>query len=406
MTIRKLDKQFCTACEACANKCPVDAIQMVSDVEGFFYPKILGNCINCDVCERVCPQISFTKTFKCSKPQNGRLAVGKDNELISYSASGGAFAVFGKYIIEKKDGIVFGACMDPDFFVRHRSISKIEEIKLIQGSKYVQSNIGITFRECKKFLECGRYVLFSGTPCQLAGLKEYLGKHYENLLTVDIVCHGVAAPMAFIKYIRWLENKIGSTIVSYRFRNHTPYSKMGYIARIDYEDKLNNRKTIWRNSNCDIFFQSYLEGKLFRNSCYSCIFARNERVSDITIGDCNSYRYYRDFHPYEASSIILFNTPKGQLFWEEISEQFDSIELDVDRELKMNNQLHGPSKKPIDRDIICQEFAIGLFEKYEKVLLNNISFIDKICFWLQRHIPFKYRFLLNSSYKKLIHKAE
>lgn len=369
--LRNISLDLCNGCGACINACSLNAIEFVSNQEGFFYPLVANSCVECGLCERACPQLNSANALDWNKASRGSLAVGTDSQFISLSASGGAFATFARYVIEEKNGVVFGACMDSDFFVRHKHAESLDTLYPMLGSKYVQSDIGYSFRDCKQYLEEGRTVLFSGTPCQIAGLYGFLGKHYENLITVDIVCHGVSAPKAFYQYIDWISKKTHKKVISYRFRNRTKYARAGHIPRIVLRNTAGKDKTVLRSAKRDVFYSAYLDNKLFRTSCYSCPYAQEKRVSDLTIGDCNSYSRYKHFHPYEASSIVLENSAAGKLFWEAIAEYFDAVPLDVSAEMKSNKQLNRPSIKPECRDKVCSDFALGGL-KYMKRSLSGI----------------------------------
>jgi len=405
MSINKLNHALCTTCGACVNACALGAICMEADAEGFSYPQVSDACVECGTCECACPQLNAAHQQEKSKPEHGWLAVGTDKELIDNSASGGAFATFAKYVIEQKNGMAFGACMDEDFFVRHRCAQTISELSPLLGSKYVQSDTGLTYKECKEYLEQGRYVLYSGTPCQISGLKCYLGKTYDTLITVDIVCHGVSAPRAFQKYIQWLSEKRAMKVVSYRFRNRTKYDRVGFISKTVFLSKREKAITLWRRAECDVYYKAYLDGNLFRTSCYSCPYAKETRVSDITIGDCNSYRKYTRFHPYEASSIVLLNSMAGQQFWNAVSNQFDAIPLDVTAEMQANGQLHSPSLRSEDRDAVCADFVQGRFEIYEENLFKQMVTLKRLRVWSQTRIPLKLRMKLSGSIRWLKRKV-
>lgn len=405
MSIIKLNHALCTGCGACVNACALGAICMEADAEGFFYPQVSKSCVECDVCERTCPQLNAAHQQEKRKPEHGWLAVGTDKELIDSSASGGAFATFAKYVIEQKKGVAFGACMDNDFYVRHHCAQTLQELKPLLGSKYVQSDTGFTYKECKEVLDQGRYVLYSGTPCQIAGLKCYLGKAYDTLITVDIVCHGVSSPLAFQNYLRWRSKTRAMKVVSYRFRNRTKYDRAGFISKTVFQSDKQKANTLWQRAERDVYFKVYLDGKLFRTSCYSCPYAKETRVSDITIGDCNSYKKYKDFHPYEASSIVLLNSMVGEQFWNAVSNQFDAIPLDLTAEVQANGQLHSPSLRTEDRDAVCADFAQGRFEIYEESLLKQMTIQKRLRIWSQIHIPLKLRMKLSGSIRWLKRKV-
>ncbi|MGI6498359.1 MAG: Coenzyme F420 hydrogenase/dehydrogenase, beta subunit C-terminal domain [Oscillospiraceae bacterium] len=405
MSIRKLPGQTCTACGACVNACAFGAVQLVPDAEGFCAPELSDACVECGVCEQVCPQMREIPSIKWRKAAKGWLAVGMDGKLIQNSASGGAFATFADYVIESQNGVAFGAYMDQDFDVRHGCARSSAELAPMLGSKYVQSDIGLSHRACKRFLEDGRFVLYSGTPCQIAGLKGYLGRDYDKLITVDIVCHGVSSPLAFRSYIRWLSDRAKMRVVSYRFRNRTKYDRSGYISKTTFQDKRGRTKVLWRRAERDVYFKAYLDGELFRRSCYACSYAQEARVSDITLGDCNSYSRYKDFHPYEASSIVLLNSPAGEGFWDAVSCRFHRTPLDVPGEMRANGQLHKPPALPDGRDAMCNSFSKGAFEIYEKECRKHMTTVRRLRSWAQLHVPLKLRMKISGGIRRLKRKT-
>ena len=389
--LKECNPGSCTGCGACANVCSKKAITMAADPDGFLYPQVASGCVECGACERVCPQLSGSDIRMLNRASQGFLAVGLDKKVIQLSASGGAFATFAKYVIEEQNGVVFGAVMGDNFFVRHQHAESVDALMPMLGSKYVQSDVGQSFWECRQFLEAGRKVLFSGTPCQIAGLYGFLGKCYENLITVDIVCHGVSAPTAFHQYIDWISKQENRRVVSYRFRNKTRYDRAGFISRVILKNGKGKCEVVYRKAELDIYYKTYLEGKLFRESCYSCPYAQENRIGDITIGDCNSYRRYQDFHPLEGSSIILLNTETGGRFWKDVADEFDYIPLDVAAEMEANGQLHQPSLRPKNHKEVRRDFALGRFDKYEEELLSQMKPKKKMRLWSQTHIPLKLR---------------
>ena len=185
-----IDKNKCCACHACYNICPVNAISMIEDEKGFKYPTVdKEKCINCGKCENICPILN---EIKIDINPSAYACINKKDEIRLKSSSGGVFSLFAKYILDKQ-GVVFGATWNSDFSeVNHIYVTKEEELKKIRGAKYLQSNISDTYKKVKEFLDNDRFVLFSGTPCQIFGLKKYLNKEYEKLILQDIICHGAS----------------------------------------------------------------------------------------------------------------------------------------------------------------------------------------------------------------------
>ena len=213
MIDRTLEKKSeCTGCWACYNACPVGAISMVDDEEGFKYPHVdYETCIECKRCVKVCPTINEKQTYKRGVAY---ACYNKDEEIRRQSSSGGIFTLIAEEFISR-DGKVFGAVFDENFDVHHDGASDMEEVGRMRGSKYVQSTIGETYKEVKDLLNSGEYVLFSGTPCQVGGLRTYLGRDYSKLFCMDNICHGIPSPKVFSEYRQYLEKKHMSRMISY-----------------------------------------------------------------------------------------------------------------------------------------------------------------------------------------------
>lgn len=339
----------CTGCSACYNVCPVDAISMKFNFEGFSYPYIDDSlCVNCAKCVRCCSIVN-TKEFKF--PEETYCGAGK-GEFIENSASGGIFAVFAKYVIEELSGVVYGVELDlRDNICRHVEINKVEDIYRIQNSKYVQSEISGVFPLCKKNLLEGRQVLFSGTPCQISGLRNYLGCEFDNLLTVDIICHGVPSPKLLSMYIK---NELPDNITKLRFRHRLEASLRRSAYDINYEV---NGHTIIKPGGNDIYYNAFTNGESLRECCYTCKYAREDRISDITIGDCDSWKLYKGLEKDNIISGILINSTKGENFWRECNKRITYTKLDYKEECIINHQLRRPFIRPTRRDTIYKDLS-------------------------------------------------
>lgn len=339
----------CTGCSACYNVCPVDAISMKFNFEGFSYPYIDDSlCVNCAKCVRCC-HIVNTKELKF--PEETYCGAG-NGEFIENSASGGIFAVFAKYVIEELSGVVYGVELDlRDNICRHVEINKVEDIHRIQNSKYVQSEISDVFPLCKKNLLEGRQVLFSGTPCQISGLRNYLGCEFDNLLTVDIICHGVPSPKLLSMYIK---NELPDNITKLRFRHRLEASLRRSAYDINYEI---NGHTIIKPGGNDIYYNAFTNGESLRECCYTCKYAREDRISDITIGDCDSWKLYKGLEKDNIISGILINSTKGENFWRECNKRITYTKLDYKEECIINHQLRRPFIRPTRRDTIYKDLS-------------------------------------------------
>lgn len=268
------ERSNCTGCGSCFNICPTSAIEMVENEQGFIEPRIdEKKCINCGLCKNKCPSINSIKTEKIKETY---AATSKNNETVLKSSSGGIFSEIANYVIEN-NGCVFGAAFDENLQVEHIFIEKKEEIIKLSGSKYIQSNTGTTYKAAKKELEKGRSVLYTGTPCQIAGLKSFLGKEYPSLITVDLICHGVPSQNFFNKYIEYISK--GKKITNYNFRHKEKNDTNCMILTY----KLNNKIIKIKNPFVDSYYYAFLNGYIYRDNCYQCKYANCNRIGDITI---------------------------------------------------------------------------------------------------------------------------
>lgn len=303
-----IEKNNCFGCGACQNICPVDAIYMQEDEEGFLYPCLdEQKCIKCDKCKQVCPVLNKNET---NSLPNEVLAGYSDDEERIKSSSGGIFPLLAKYILEEKKGFVCGAAFGEDLKVYHTIISDYADIDKLRGSKYVQSEIKDIFNQIKNLLKENKYVLFSGTPCQVAGLKLFLEKDYERLLTVDVVCHGVPPASLFKKYLD--ETFKDDKIISFNFRDkelHGWSAQAGTAVTANYSKISNND-----------FFDGFEQNLYLRPSCGECKFASRKRVSDITIGDFWGIWDYEKVLSFqkEGVSLVAATTAKGAEIVEKI----------------------------------------------------------------------------------------
>ena len=299
----------CTGCAVCYSICKHEAIIMKADVEGFIRPSIKEDvCIGCELCVKTCP------VNTPSKRQKVPLAIysgwSKDNDTRMKSSSGGAFTEIAKVILAQ-NGKVFGCTLDENLKAIHTYVSDEKELGKLQGSKYVQSYLGDSYSLAKKFLEEGFYVLFSGTPCQIAGLYNYLRKDYERLYTVDIICHGVPSPMIFEDYIHYLEFQQNGEIDSYKFRDKK-YSWFFFNVKAEFKGK--EKKEYIGTYYEDPFLRGFLRDLFLRPSCHNCQYTSVNRVSDFTIADWWGYKGNRlkdkgFFH--KGVSLVICNTEKA-----------------------------------------------------------------------------------------------
>lgn len=327
------DKDMCAGCGLCVKECPVSAIEMVTDEYGFLYPQIdEGKCIGCNKCQEVC---ITQNTGKLTIPTESYAFVKKD-EAIMKSSSGGFFATVAEYIIKEKHGIVIGSVIDSDFNIRHIAISDLEQIELLQGSKYVQSDILGMYDLVKKEV-ADRYVLFSGTPCQCSAVRKYVGKS-DRLITLEVICHGVPNNEMFKEYLKTLGIK---DIEKFVFRD----KKQGWSFNSRVYTKNRQIKLPHRLSS---YMSLFLNGEIYRDSCYKCPYARKERGSDIVIGDYwgiikNSKQLSKSINIEKGVSCVLVNTGIGRELYDAVKDYNISIKAEYEEICLENGPLNGPS---------------------------------------------------------------
>lgn len=272
----------CCGCNACVQACPKHCIRMQEDSEGFLYPFVdRESCIDCGLCERVCPVINQNEP---QKPVVTLAAVNSDESVRLASSSGGIFTLLAERTIDN-GGVVFGAAFDENWDVKHICIDSKSELPKLRGSKYVQSTIGNCYKEAKTHLSAGKEVLFSGTPCQIAGLKKFLRKDYKNLKTMDIVCHGTPSPLVWRKYLDEVSSMYNiAQITDIQFRDKTEGWK-NFSLSIKYKDKEGAEKTFRETLNENIFMKCFLSNLSLRPSCYQCPARSGKSGSDITLAD-------------------------------------------------------------------------------------------------------------------------
>lgn len=364
-TIEKLDKLECCGCSSCVQKCPQNAIEMKANNEGFFYPKInKEKCINCGVCVKVCPQLKEVKKADKGFPKAYAMRNKNEEELMK-SSSGGIFTVLANYVLEN-EGIVFGAAYDENLNVNHIKIEKKEDINLLQSSKYVQSNINETYKEAENYLKQSKIVLFSGTPCQIAGLNSYLMKKYENLITCDLVCHGVPSQKLFKKYLEYLSKKFKSKVVRYNFRSKEKKG-WGLVSKVETADG----RVRFIEPDFDPYYTNFLNSTIYRENCYTCHYTNYNRVSDITLADYWGINgIHPKFYSEKGNSLILVNNEKSEEFFKKLDDRVVFIETDIDRAASRNKNLIQPSNRAKERNEIYKGISEEDATKYIKTKLK------------------------------------
>lgn len=359
MFINSSDFHKCSGCCACVPVCPKKCIQMEKNEEGFWYPKLNEKkCIKCGMCEKVCPAVIKERK---TNVLNSYAAINPDQACRMDSSSGGVFSVIAEYVL-KQQGIVYGAAMSEDGReVLHIEVTSMDQLYKLRGSKYVQSNVDGNFLKIKKQLENNRLVLFSGTPCQVAGLKKYLSKEYKNLITVDLICHGVASPFLLEKYLRYYEEKCKQKIKSINFRyKKTTWQDFG-ILKTDIQGT-----ELFHNQHEDPFMKIYLKNYCLRESCYDCS-TKKIRYSDITLGD---FWGIEEIDPKMnddmGTSAIIVRTEKGASVLAKVKEQL-KLQATTYENIIWNNVAENISvKRPGQRDQFYKDLHKLNFDKVIK----------------------------------------
>lgn len=365
--INILKKTQCNGCHACTNICPKDCILMKIDNEGFLYPKVdMNKCIDCSLCENVCPIINEPE--KGNYGVKGYACTSKNEEIKKNSSSGGIFSLLIEDIIGES-GVVFGASFDKDFNLRHTYSETLEDCGQFRGSKYVQSKIGDTYKIARMFLNQGRMVLFSGTQCQIKGLNLFLRKEYKNLITCEIVCHGVPSPKVFRFYKDKLIKKYKSNISEVRFRDKTlGWNKFSFMAKFD------NGEVYSKPLNEDMYMKGFLNNLYLRPSCYECTSKNYTSNSDLTLADYwGGENIHSEFKDDKGTSLVIVNTSKGEDIFKKIKNNMDILETDLEYATKHNpcivRPVHYNQKREAFFNEVNEENIEKIINKYTEILL-------------------------------------
>lgn len=327
ITITKKSK--CCGCCACASSCPKQCISMVSDGEGFWYPQVQeADCIGCGLCEKVCPVLHDRGTDNAPMAY---AAYHRDVEIRMESSSGGVFTLFAELVL-RRGGVVFGARFDERFQVVHDYTETVEGLSRFRGSKYLQSRIGSAYNRAREFLMQGRTVLFSGTPCQIAGLRAFLGKEYDNLYCLDIICHGVPSPKVWERYLDQQEYRAASKAQSVSFRSKAEGWKR-YCMTIAFE----NKEVYCRPFSEDAFMRAFLRDLCLRPSCYDCAFKKLNRESDATLADFWGIESVApEMNDDKGTSLLIINSEKGKRMLESVAETLVLQPVELEKAISGN----------------------------------------------------------------------
>lgn len=354
--INIIDKANCCGCNACTQRCPKQCISMKEDEQGFLYPVIdIITCINCGLCQKVCPMLNPSAP---KSPLHVFGAKNKNEEQRLKSSSGGIFILLAEYII-KQGGVVFGAKFNQNWEIEHCYAETIEELQPLMRSKYVQSNIGNTYKEAEQFLKQGRQVMFVGSSCQIVGLKRFLRKEYNNLFAIDFVCHGVPSPGVWRKYLEEIKSSQSETAekkttlsftlkskpvitgINFREKQNGGYSwkKFGFEIKSKSPSK-HDKNTVLKSEifNENIFMKGFLLNLYLRPSCYKCTAKNGASESDLTVADFwGIQNYHPEFDDDKGVSAVFVHTEKGKNIIKELNQQMETITSDMKEVITSNS---------------------------------------------------------------------
>ena len=345
---RFAEKDQCTGCTACASSCPVSCIDMQMDENGFAYPFISDphKCISCGTCEAVCPVLNYKKT-EGDEPQ-AFAAYSKNDTLRKESSSGGIFSEIARMVLAN-GGLVFGARYDECFKVCHDLVDNEMALSALRGAKYAESWLGDTFSKLQKELKQGRRVLFTGTPCQVAGLRAFLNDDYDNLICIDFICHSIPSPMVWEKYVEYRAKNDANgqlpDLINLRDKS-TGWRHYQYSNYFKYSNGMEHRDV----STQSVFMKLFIEDYISRQSCANCRFKGYNRISDFTLGDFwGIWDIMPEMDDNQGTSIVLLHSVKGKDIWNSVKDNLTYKEVRLDLVAQQNRSLVNPSGQKNER---------------------------------------------------------
>lgn len=344
------EKKNCCGCNACYDICPKNAITLSTDIEGFWYPRVdIDKCINCGLCERTCPQLHIGALKKNDFEYPVCFAaIHKNIEVRFGSTTGGLFSALAEQMY-REGGYVGGAIYNKDFSVSHFISNNPADLALLRQSKYSQSQTCGIYKEVKRLLMAGEKVLICGTPYQMAALRRFLNKDYENLIIVDFICKSITSPKFYAKYLDYWERKVGSQLVSFKFKD----KELGWRSLVKRFDFKNGKTMYSRAQDNDLYSMAYHGNIVSRPSCYFCQFKGFPRMSDITIADfwgVEKYAYLKDIDDNAGTSAVMCNSSKGLTFYKQL-KNITSLETTIEKILPGNPALlHEQKMSVMNRD--------------------------------------------------------
>lgn len=358
--IKLVNKIKCCGCSACVNVCPKQCITMEQDEEGFLYPKVNeSDCVNCGLCNSVCP-FEKAEPVRLAKPISYAVKI-KDSEIREKSSSGGVFSVLANAILSQ-NGVVYGAAMCGDNkSVRHIRVDSNEGLEALRTSKYLQSEVTDVYKQVLDDLNAGKKVLFSGVPCQINGLRLFLRKEYENLICIEVICHGVPSPALWKKYVEYLETKYKANVqkVNFRSKKHG-WKNFGLEVK---GDTITQYKSIYDDPYMKMFLRNYC----LRPSCYDCNAKKLESMADLTIADFwGINNVIPEFNDDNGVSLVLLQSQKGINIFNGVKNQTEYCEVDFDKAIKCNPAYAVSAKRPTQRDTFFIDMNVLNFRALEK----------------------------------------
>lgn len=380
------EKSKCCGCNACLNICPKNCIKMEYDSEGFLYPVVNKDlCIDCNLCNNVCHLVNNKKLKNDNEIRKFYAAYNKNLNILKDSSSGGVFWLMVEEII-KNNGVVYGVEQSSTFIVRHSRSESLKESEKFRKSKYLQSDIGECFKEIKKDLKDNRIVLFSGTPCQVAGLYSYLNNDYENLYTCEVICHGVPSRAVLKKYIDEINNKFNSNVRNIIWRDKINGWGPNHVSL-----ELDDGRKISSISQKNIFQKGFLDNIYLRPSCYECKYAKLPRIADISLADFWGYEgnLIEDNNNNGISLVIvssangekLFGSIKMNLFYHAVDEDYAKSKSrhsylppkkNGDRKRFFKDLNTYKFSKLVDKYIICEKINYRVMRKFRRIIDKKI----------------------------------
>ncbi len=371
--IKILDEKKCCGCAACVNSCPQKCISMVEKTLGALIPTVdETKCVNCGLCERVCPMLHEDGANVGN--QQAFAAYSKSPAVREKGSSGGIFGVLAKRVIEN-GGVVYGAAFDEKLKLSCVPASDLGMLERLYKSKYIQSDLSDAFGTIEADLKSGKQVMVTATPCQVAAVKMYLGKTYDNLITVDFFCHGVPSQCFFDECIKFEDKKNNVKTVSYEFRSKVKNgSTPHYFTKIVEQNGKRKKKTdYYFKSPYYAAFQQYVT---LRESCYTCQFAGRNRCSDLTIGDFHEIdKYQKGINRFDGVSTVITNTKLGKKMFETVSCDLEVFPMEIDRLIEDKTIFAGATPRPKHRDEFVKCYMQNGVEGLEKEFLGRKKYI-------------------------------